>query len=88
MNDPLSSILENTTASFLAFRRVGWIFGGQSSVYVCECVAMAQGAFVTRAEVIVWGNLGCCEGDSEDAEEYGRGLAHPDSDMMQHGKQY
>lgn len=53
IDDPFSGILEDTSTSFLTFCCVGWVCSGQSSVYVSECVAVAQRPFVTHTEVVV-----------------------------------
>jgi len=69
MDDPFAGVSEDTETRLLAFCCGGWVGCGEGGVFVGECVAVAQCALVAFAIVDVWGELGCCEGGSEEAEE-------------------
>jgi hypothetical protein len=68
---PVAGVLEDAPTSFLTVRRVGRVRSVQSRVCVGECVAVAQRRFVACAEVVVWGELGCRKGGSEEVERSG-----------------
>ena len=69
MDDPFAGVSEDTETRLLAFCCGGWVGCGEGGIFVGERVAVAQCAFVACAIVDVWGELGYCQGGSEETEQ-------------------